>query len=57
MRFKKSPKVPEVERTKAWHHHGSDMPTSPRTIYVLKSVKGANIFLGSVHENLKVSTL
>ena len=27
-------------RTRVWHHHGSDTPTSPRAIYVLKSANG-----------------
>ena len=49
MRFKKSPQLPGAGRTKAWHHHGSDTPTSPRAIFVLKSAKGQNIFWGSVH--------
>ena len=29
MRFKKSPQLPGAGRTRAWHHHGSHMPTSP----------------------------
>ena len=51
MRFKRSPQLPGAGRTRAWHHHGSKRrrPTSPRAIYVLKSVKGPNIFWGSVH--------
>ena len=34
MRFKKSPhlKIPGAVRTRAWHHHGSHMPTSPGAI-------------------------
>ena len=40
MRFKKSPRLPGAGRARVWHHHGSDMPTSPRTIYVLKSANG-----------------
>ena len=46
MRFKKSPQLLGAERTRAWHHHGSDTPTSPRAMYVLKSAKGQNIFWG-----------
>ena len=49
MRFIKRPQLPGAERTKAFHHHGSDMPTSPRAILVLKSAKDPNIFWGSVH--------
>ena len=37
MRFKKSPQVPGAGSARAWHHHGSDTPTFPRAIYVLKS--------------------
>jgi len=40
MRFKNSPQLPGAGRTRAWHHHGSDTPTSPRAIYVLKSANG-----------------
>ena len=40
MRFKNSPQLPGAGRTRAWHHHGSDTPTSPRLIYVLKSANG-----------------
>ena len=47
MRFKKSPQLPGAGRTRTWHHHESDTPTSPRAIYVLKSAKGPNIFWGS----------
>ena len=48
MRFKKSHQLPGAGRSRAWHHHGSDMPTSPMAIYVLKSAKHPNIFWGSV---------
>ena len=48
MRFKKSPQLPGAGRTRVWHHHGSDTPTSPRAIYKLKSEKGPNISGGSV---------
>ena len=51
MRFKKSPQLPGAGRTKAWHHHGSDTPTSLRAIYVLKS------FLGGVYNLLSSSEL
>ena len=40
MRFKKTPQYPGGGRTGAWHYHGSDTPTSPRAIYVLKSANG-----------------
>ena len=40
MRFKNSPQLPGAQRTRAGHHHGSDTPTSPRAIYVLKSANG-----------------
>ena len=40
MRFKNSPQLPRAGRTRARHHDGSDTPTSPRTIYVLKSANG-----------------
>ena len=46
MRFKNSPQHPGAGRTRVWNHHGSDTPTSPRAIYVLKSAKGPNIFFG-----------
>ena len=32
MRFKKSPQLPGAGRTRAGHHHGSDMSTSPRAV-------------------------
>ena len=48
IRFKKRPQLPGAVRTRVWHYHGSDTPTSPRAILVLKSVKGPNIFGGSV---------
>ena len=43
MRFKKSPQSPGAGRTRVWHHHGSDTPTSPRAIYVLKSANGDDV--------------
>ena len=36
MRFKKSPQLPGAGRTRAWYHHGSHTPTSPRTILLSK---------------------
>ena len=48
IRFKKCPQLPGAQRTREWHHYGSDMPTSPRVIYVLKSANGPNIFGGSL---------
>ena len=44
MRFKNSPQLPGAGWTRAWHHHGSDTPTYPRTIYVLKSVNGGLLY-------------
>ena len=32
MRFKKRPQLLGAGRTRVWHHHGSDTPTSPRAI-------------------------
>ena len=32
MRFKNSPQLPGAGKARAWHHHGSDTPTSPRAI-------------------------
>ena len=55
MRFKKSPQLPGAGRTRAWHDHGSDTPTSPRANFVLKSAKGPNIFGGSVVEEWATS--
>ena len=46
MRFKNSPQLPGAGRKRAWHHHGSDTPTSPRAIYPLKSAKRPNFFGG-----------
>ena len=40
MRFKNSSQLPGAGRTRARHHHGSDTPTSPKAIYVLKSANG-----------------
>ena len=36
MRFKKSPQLPGAGRTRAGHHHGSHMPTSPGAILLSK---------------------
>ena len=40
MRFENSPQLLVASRTRALHHHGSDTPTYPRAIYVLKSENG-----------------
>ena len=40
MRFKKSPQPPGGGKTRAWHHHGSDMPTSPGAILLHSSLMG-----------------
>ena len=40
MRFKNGPQLPGAGRTRAWHHHGSETPTSPKAIYVVKSANG-----------------
>ena len=48
MRFKYGPQLPGAGRTWAGHHHGSDTPTSPRAIYVLKSAK-CNEIMPSVY--------
>ena len=59
MRFKKSPQLPGGGRTGAWHYHGSDMPTSPRAVYVLKSANGGLFYTPlyypseeNVHKNI-----
>ena len=36
MRFKKSPQLPGAGKTRAGHHHGSHMPTSPGAILLSK---------------------
>ena len=33
MSFKVSPQLSGAERTRAWHHHVSHTPTSPRPFY------------------------
>ena len=38
MRFKKSPQLPGAGRTKAWHYHGSDTPTSPRAAHLCTKI-------------------
>ena len=48
MRFKNRPQLPGAGRTRAGHHHGSDTPTSPKAIYVLKSAK-CNEIMPSVY--------
>ena len=46
--FKQSPLQPEAGRTMTWHPHGSNMPTTPRAIYVLKAAN-ANDIMPSVY--------
>ena len=48
MRFKKSLQQPGAKRTRAWNHHGSDMPTYTRAILHHTDQKGPNILKGSV---------
>ena len=40
MRFKNSPQLPGAGRTRAWHHHGSDTPTSPGAFLLHSSLLG-----------------
>ena len=49
MRFKKSLQYPRARRTRAWHHHGSDMPTSARCILHHTDQKGPIILKVSVY--------
>ena len=35
------PQLPGAQRTRKWHHHGSDTPTYPRAILLHKSLLGA----------------
>ena len=51
MRFKKTPQLPGARRTKSWEWHAYLLPS--RAIYVIKSAKGPNIFLGSVSTKLQ----
>ena len=48
MRFKKSLQYPGARRTRAWHHHGSDTPTSARAVLHHTDQKGPNIMHPSV---------
>ena len=48
MRFKKRLQQPGARRTTAWHHHGSDRPTSARAVLHHKDPNGPNILKGSV---------
>ena len=48
-RFKNSLQLPGAGRTRVGHHHGSDMPPSPRAVYVLKSAK-CNEIMPSVYK-------
>ena len=43
MRFEKSPQRIGAWMTRAWHYHGSDTPTSPMAIFVLKSANANNV--------------
>ena len=54
MRLKKSPQLPGAGRSRTWHHHGSDTPTSHRAILQHSSLLGgANIFVQSLFASLK----
>ena len=53
MRFKKSLQISGARRTRAWHHHGSDTPTSAKAILHHTDQKGPNILKGSVHSTTK----
>ena len=53
--MKKSPQLPGAGRARAWHYHGSDMPTSPRAIYVLKS--GGSVITQEKKKNKMVGDL
>ena len=43
MRFKEKSSVTWSQKARAWHHHRSDTPTSPRAIYVIKSANANDI--------------
>ena len=49
MRFKKSLQKPGARRTRAWHHHGSDTPTSPTRLQHLIFPDENNFILGYSH--------
>ena len=53
MRFKKSPQLPGAGRTRAWHHHGSHTPTSPRAILLHTCYMSTQTFPPSVICNKK----
>ena len=40
MGLKESPQKPGGGRTRVWHHHGSDTPTSPVAILLQSSLLG-----------------
>ena len=40
----------------AWHHHGSDRPTSARAVLHHTDPNGPNILKGSVHKYIKLKT-
>ena len=48
MRFKKRPQLPGAGRSRAGHHHGSHMPTSPGAILLVKWPITPNKSAGSV---------
>ena len=56
LRLEKIPQLPGAGRTRAGHHHGNNTPTSPRAIYVLKSVK-CNEIMPSVYVVLRKKAL
>ena len=48
MWFKKNLQYPGARRTRAWHQHGSDKPTSPRAILLHKD----QIFYSFLHKTV-----
>ena len=54
MRFKKMLQEPGARRTTAWHHHGSDRPTSARAVLHHTDPNGPNILKGSVLQTIYV---
>ena len=57
MRFENSPQLAGGGRTRAWHHHGSNTPTSPRAIYVLKSANGGLFYTPLYYTSAFLNTL
>ena len=53
MRFQKRLQYPRARRTRAGHHHVSDMPTSARAILHHTDQNGQNILKGSVYEEIR----